>query len=194
MTADSKTQTYTTSDWDPGRDGPPVDPVVAVRLLPEGRDFVFRDLVDGDGRPRRWLLVGSGSTCDIVLTEPSDERTVSRKHCLVHCMRDGRVEVEHCDGYNRTKVNRTRLRRGAIELGPFDVLRVGKLELVALSQAALDGDVPVDPRVTASNPDEFFRVAGRLRGSLSAAAKAFNLVPSTLWRWLKKKRFLRPAT
>ena len=44
-----QTQSYTTSDWDGGKGGPPRNPVVAVQELPDGPIHVFDDIRDSYG-------------------------------------------------------------------------------------------------------------------------------------------------
>lgn len=189
MSTIESTETWTTSDWDSG-DGPPVEPVVSLAVLPSGPTYRLRDFQNGRGRAKKWILVGRRDDCDLVLDKQTVPRhawkTVNRRHCLLCCTHTGRVLVKPArgEGKNRTKVNRARLVDGKSELAPGDVLYLGKLRMMAVSQRMLDSETPLEPKITASRPRAFLRHAKELLGTLEKVALLFNIPPRTLSRWL----------
>ena len=66
-----RTETYTTSDWDDGKeDTPPKDPIAALFVLPKGPHHVLAEVTDCYG-PKKWITVGASSLlADIQLFEP----------------------------------------------------------------------------------------------------------------------------
>ena len=189
MQRERTTQPYTTSDWDPDSNGPPREPVVALRRLPAGPTYLLEEL-RSDNKNKKWIFVGRDpSTCDRVLLEPDQEHpTVNRHHCSLVCTPQGRVFVKHTGGTNRTKLNRVRVQQSFIEVGPDDVLRLGKVHLVALSQAALVGGSH-QPKTTATTPDDYFRRARAMHADDSKAARALRTPRRTLRSWLDGSRF-----
>lgn len=189
MSTEVSTESWTTSDWDSPH-GQPSEPVVALRV-PKGPTYVLSDFRDQNGKRKKWILVGRRETCDLVLSKETvphaPYKTVNHRHCLLCCTYTGRVMVKHCigEGKNRTRVNRSRLHDGRTELGPGDVLYVGALQMLAMTQHMLDSDTPPEPKVTARKPGEFFRTAISLIGSRDTTAECFEIPPKTFWRWLK---------
>ena len=181
---DRRTETYTTSDWDDGKeDKPPKDPVVAVRVLPKGQTHVLADFRDCYGS-KKWITIGSSSLADIRLFERLGKRPrVSREHCELCRTPSNRWLIRrHPNAHNSTKVNRTRV-RGFVELAPGDVIRAGTIQLVALSASGLDRI-----KVTADDPDDYVDRVVKTRGSTRAAAPLFGVHFSTVARWIKKLR------
>jgi pSer/pThr/pTyr-binding forkhead associated (FHA) protein len=70
------------------------------------------------------LLIGRGSSCDLVLVDSG----VSRRHARVH-YQDGLATVQDLDSSNGTFVNGKRITRPC-RLAPGDVIRLGRTELV----------------------------------------------------------------
>jgi hypothetical protein len=67
-------------------------------------------------------IVGSESTCDVVLSDPS----ISRRHCLVRCEGDG-FEIADLSSRNKTYVNGELVQKHP--LIDNDVVRLGDVEL-----------------------------------------------------------------
>lgn len=183
------TATFTTSDWDAGRDDSPRQPVIALRALPAGPTFVLDEIRDCYG-PKKWITVGASSLSDIRLEEsllPGQRRTVSRRHCRLCRTPRGTVLVEHCkESHNRTKVNRVRLHDGRVELSPGDVIRVGKRQLVALGAARME---TATIKITAADPVDYVSRVVESQGTLEKAAVLLGVHLSTVSRWLRKRRF-----
>lgn len=190
MSTSVTTESWTTSEWN-APDGPPVEHVVAIRVAPKGPTFFLDDFRDERDRPKRWIIVGRRETCDLILNERTTPRSpyqkVNRRHCMLGCATTGHVVVKHLvgEGKNRTKVNRSRLHDGRIELRPGDVLELGNLRMVALSRRMLESHEPPRPRITAASPGEFFRRAIGLIGTPNLVATLFKIPGKTLWRWLR---------
>lgn len=64
---------------------------------------------------------------------------------------------------------------GKSELAPGDVLYLGKLRMMAVSQPMLDRAKPLEPNITASKPIAFFRHAKELMGTVEAVAERFDI-------------------
>ena len=194
MSSIESTETWTTSDWD-SRTGPPGEPVVSLAVLPDGPRYRLSDFQTGRGRAKKWILVGRRDDCDLILDKQTIPRhpwqTVNRRHCLLCRTHSGRVMVKPArgEGKNRTRVNRARLIDGKSELAPGDVLYLGKLRMMAVSQRMLDSDEPLEPNITAAKPVAFFRYARELMGTLDAVATSFKIPLRTLSRWLNGGRF-----
>ena len=186
-----KTKTYTTSDWDTNPNGPPADPIVALRRLPKGPLYFLQDYRD-KSRYRKWLFVGNDpDLCDIVLDEPElEDPTVNDRHCSILFTPDKRVFCRHSGGKNRTKVNRTRLHKGTMELSPDDVLGLGAVKLVALNSAGL-AEIDHQPKTTATTPKDYFRRAMAAHADDSKAARALRTSRSTLLYWLTRGRYAK---
>lgn len=185
--SEKRTETYTTSDWDDGKGGAPREPVIALCLQPESETYVLDEIRNGHG-PKKWISIGSSSRSDIQLVEKlksGEGRSVSRKHCRLCRTPTGRLLVQpHADSHNRTIVNRTRLHDGRIELAPGDVLRLGRMQLVALGAGGLQ-----KIKITADSPADFVRRVVGLLGTLQKAGAFFKVHFSTVSRWLRKGGF-----
>ena len=183
-----ETETYTTSDWDGGKpDTTPTDPVTALRVLPDGPVYALADFQDFNG-PKKWISIGAGDDNDIQLVEQLkvwQRRTVSWDHCQLCRTRQGRVLVQQWPAAkNSTKVNRVRVRDGFVEIGPGDVLRAGRVRLVALSEGKPDAI-----KVTADSPGDYVQRMVANLGSLDKAGEFFGKNRSTIQRWLRKAGF-----
>lgn len=188
-----ETETYTTSDWDgAAEDSPPRDPVLEVRVLPDGAHFKLAEFLDADeGRAKKWISIGSRPDNDIQLIETLESgqrRTVSTDHCELCRTPQGRVLVRRWPGArNSTKVNGIRVRDGFVELGPGDVLRVGRMQLVALSAEVRDVI-----KITADSPGDYLRRALGAWGTLERVGDLFDVHRSTVLRWLRNAGLWRP--
>lgn len=181
-----ETETYTTSDWHPSGDRPPTDPVVALYQLPKGPVYELDDYRDSYG-PKRWISIGISCLSDIQpfeKLEPGKRHSVSRDHCGIWRTPQGHVFVEpHESSKNSTKVNRARIHRGRAELQPGHVLRLGRIELVAIGAAGL-----TTIKITADDPAEYLERLIAARGNVRDAASFLGISYSRFRRWLTKLR------
>lgn len=183
---ETKTETYTTSDWDHGKKGAPDDPIIALREMPGERVHVLDDIRNCYG-PKKWISIGTSSTSDIRLSErlrPGQRRRVSRKHCRLCRTPQGRILVEpHTDSTNHTKINRARV-HGRVELTPGDVLEVGRIRMTGLTASGVQ-----TLKITADSPRDYVDRVTRLLGTLDKAATFFKVHLSTISRWRRNSRF-----
>ncbi|WP_428264922.1 FHA domain-containing protein [Haliangium sp.] len=160
-------------------------PVHALRWLPGGPTFLLDDYVF-EGRPRKWLTVGSDEDRDIVVQPrgEDEEGTVSSLHCLLcRDRKTQRLYVLDADSKNGTFVNGTMIMDGMLELTCGSLLRVGPEVLMARG----DGDHKA--AVSGATLAEFLRNAETVHGSKRAAAEALNVPWSTYQRWLQSEKF-----
>jgi transcriptional regulator with PAS, ATPase and Fis domain len=98
------------------QDDPP--PVPLGLLLPDGRSVVV------DGR----VQIGAATDNDIVLT---DDRCVSRRHCVVERLASGRVVIRDLGSSNGTWVNGARVESAEVRPGAW--LTIGTKRILAAS-------------------------------------------------------------
>ena len=183
---ETKTETYTTSDWDHGKQGAPSDPIIALCEMPGERIHVLDEIRNCYG-PKKWISLGASSTSDIRLTERlrlGQRRRVSRKHCRICRTPQGRILVEpHADSTNHTKVNRARV-HGRVELTPGDILEVGRIRLTGLTASGIQR-----LKITADGPGDYVDRVTQALGTLEKAAAFFGKHISTISRWRRKGGF-----
>ena len=163
---------------------PSPDPVLAVRqVLPEGLMF-WLDAHRWEGRPRRWLSVGSAKDRDIAL----DDRTVSDLHCfLCRDRKTARLHITDADSKNGILLNGTRVRDAEVEAGTL--VSLGGIILLACGRAGAEQR----PTLTGQSLHDVLVLATQVYGSERQAAAALAVEQSTFHRWLAQEKFKVPC-
>ena len=186
-----RTATYTTSDWDGGKDDEPKDPIVAVCVLPKGPTHVLDEIQDCYGS-KKWISIGAGDDNDIQIRErlePGEKPSVSWTHCELRRTPKKRALIRRSkDSYNNTKVNRARIHNGEMELAPGDVVEIGRVAFVALSASGVQRI-----KVTADEPQDYVERMVKTHGTRRRVAALFDVDPSTISRWLKGRFRSKPS-
>ncbi len=172
---DDKTATYN----DDARGGKPAEPVLSLLLLPLGPLHRLDDIREDDGSPARVITIGAHAHSDIAITRKRDD-TVSRNHCILYRLDDGRVEVRDDQSKNRTLVGGVPLRNGSGELLPGMVLTLGATDFLACGTAGAEQE----PLIPARDPVDLARKAVAFLGTQTRAAKALKMAQQTVSDWL----------
>jgi len=172
----------TTSQWDiTGGQGIPENPVAMLYRTDTKEMWELDDL--------RWpeLSIGAGDHNDIVLR---NSETVSWQHCELLRTDEERVyiKVSNASSKRYIKLNRARVVSG--ELGSGDVVRLGKVELIAFGVHQY-ADSECGIKITADNLQEYLERSSGYYRTRELAARALNVPWSTFHGWLQKRKFAK---
>ena len=155
--------------------------VAYLHRRPGGRLYRLADFFD-EADPLRWVSIGRGSHCDIVVAD----KHVSEEHCLILCT-DRSVIIRDDESYNLTLVNSVPLHGSEAHLVPGSLIEIGTTRFVAcdasgVAQLAL---------FTTNNLHDHASEAADVYGSETKAAEALDVPPRSFSRWLKNGRLCR---
>ena len=180
------TKIITSSDWDPsGGKEPPVDPVKALYHLPLGPNYILDEFRE-NGLPCKVITIGGSSYSDIFVAGADAE------HCLIKRSNHGHVFIQRStNAENSTKVNRVRVIEA--EIGPRDLVRVGRARFVVLGATSFkNGDYRA--RITSTDINEYLRQAKVIYRTWSNVSRFLKTAVSTMARWLQEGKFKTGAT
>jgi hypothetical protein len=143
-----------------------------------GTEFVLED---------ERLTIGRAAEAGISVNHNS----VSRIHCEVHALGDGRFEVIDKDSSNGVRVNGTDLRRGIIE--PGDVIELGDVQFKFVAAGQIFRPSQAPPLAALGNREAMDTFSTRRRSNAVPIAIFTSVVAlGTLGAWLYTRRAPEP--
>jgi pSer/pThr/pTyr-binding forkhead associated (FHA) protein len=120
-----------------------------------------------------------------------NHNSVSRIHCEVHALGDGRFEVIDMDSSNGVRVNGTDLRRGIIE--PGDVIELGDVQFKFVAAGQIFRPSQAPPLSALGNREAMDTFSTRRRSNAVPIAIFVSVVGlGTLGAWLYTRRAPEP--
>jgi len=120
-----------------------------------------------------------------------NHNSVSRIHCEVHALGDGRFEVIDMDSSNGVRVNGTDLRRGIIE--PGDVIELGDVQFKFVAAGQIFRPSQAPPLAALGNREAMDTFSTRRRSNAVPIAIFVSVVGlGTLGAWLYTRRAPEP--